>query len=258
MKTKLIALASLVIPAMLLFACKKGEDKVSHLSVRMMDAPSPYAFEQVNVDVREVEAHIETRDGGEWVRLEAESGVYNLLTLTNGLDTMIGQNIVPVGRLSQLRLVLGSENSVKVNGTLYPLFVPSGSTSGLKINVHQEISENRPVVIFLDFDAAQSVSLNNNGYRFHPVVRGFTAAGTGNVQGRVNIPGPGIAVTLSNGTSLYSTYTNQLTGHFLLRGVQSGEYTLKVYPKDTDIPIVVTGIQVTAGSTTDAGLVLLE
>jgi hypothetical protein len=163
-----------------------------------------------------------------------------------------------VGRLSQLRLVLGSQNSVKVDGVLYPLTVPSGSTSGLKVNVHQEISENSPVVIFLDFDAAQSVSLNSSGYRFHPVIRGFTAAGTGSVQGHVNIPGPGIAVTLSNGTSVYSTYTNQLTGYFLLRGVQSGEYTLRVYPKDSDIPIVVTGIQVTAGSTTDAGLVLLE
>lgn len=258
MKAKIELLALLVIPAMLLFSCRKDEDKASHLSVRMMDAPSPYAFEQVNVDVREVEAHIETREGGEWIRLEAEAGVYNLLTLTNGLDTLIGQNIVPVGRLSQLRLVLGSENSVKVGGTLYPLFVPSGSASGLKINVHQEITENRPVVIFLDFDAAQSVSLNSNGYRFHPVIRGFTAAGTGNVKGHVNIPGPGIAVTLSNGTSLYSTYTNQLTGYFLLRGVQSGEYTLKIYPKDSDIPIVVTGIQVTAGFTTDAGLVLLD
>ena len=264
MKTKIFA-AILLIPAVLLFnGCKKdGNENVSHVAIRMMDAPSPYAFEEVNIDVQEVEAHIAGSNGeGEWIRLDANAGIYNILTLTNGVDTLIGSNIVPAGRLTQVRLILGTRNTVKVNGNVHPLSTPGGSESGLKINVQQDVTAERPLVLFLDFDAAKSIrAQGNGGFSLHPVIRAFTGQGTGAVTGVVSIPGPAIAATLnsnSNTAVSYSTYANQLSGKFMFRGVENGVYTLNVYPADSDVPVVVTNITVTAGATTDAGLVPID
>jgi len=52
------------------------------------------------------------------------------------------------------------------------LKVPSGSTSGLKIDVNQTVPKGGTLDIKLDFDAAQSIhKLGNGKFLMQPVIR---------------------------------------------------------------------------------------
>jgi hypothetical protein len=228
--------------------------------VRMMDAPSPYNFEKVWIDVKRVEVNISNPSTGEssWVTLQTNAGIYSLLDLLNGRDTLLANGIVAAGELEQLRFVLGTENHVMVDGITYPLDVPSGSTSGLKVNVHQVVAANRPLMLYIDFDAAQSIVVNGNGtFSLKPVLHEFVLSETGIVSGSVTNATPAVAITLASREGTYATYADPVTGEFKLRGVSPGTYLMSAYPKDSDIPVVKVNVEVIAGQTTDVGTISL-
>lgn len=58
----------------------------ARLEIRLTDAPGDY--EEVNIDIQGVQVHTAGEDNGSgWKSLDITPGVYNLLELTNGLDT---------------------------------------------------------------------------------------------------------------------------------------------------------------------------
>ena len=86
-------------------------------------------------------------------------------------NSLLGSLVVPTGTLSQIRLILGDQNTVTVNSVVYPLSLSSQDESGLKLNVHQELSDDVTYTLVLDFDASQSVINNGNGtYKLKPVI----------------------------------------------------------------------------------------
>src|ERR1041385_5882294 len=188
MKTKFFAMLMMLL-SVTVITCRKdnnGGAGTGPVFVRMMDAPSPYNFEKVWIDVKRVEVNISNPSTGEssWVTLQTNAGIYSLLDLLNGRDTLLANGIVAAGELEQLRFVLGTENHVMVDGITYPLDVPSGSTSGLKVNVHQVVAANRPLMLYIDFDAAQSIVVNGNGtFSLKPVLHEFVLSETGIVSG---------------------------------------------------------------------------
>src|SRR6188474_3817123 len=96
-------------------ACSDDEQQTARLDVRLTDAPGDY--QEVNIDIQGVEVH--TEDGSQnsgWTTLDAQNGVYNILELTNGLDTLLASTELPPGKVSQIRLILGDNNTVVVDG----------------------------------------------------------------------------------------------------------------------------------------------
>jgi hypothetical protein len=169
MKTK-IKLFSLATAIALTFfiSCKKESGGRSTLNVRMTDAPAEY--QEVNVDLEKVYVKL-SGDSAGWVELNAVAGVYNLLGLQNGVDTLIGSETLPSETVKEIRLVLGSDNTIKVNGTVYPLVIPSGAESGLKIKVNKKLESSIETLI-IDFDAALSVHEEGTGnYKLRPVLK---------------------------------------------------------------------------------------
>ena len=149
-------------------ACKKDTSGNSTLRIRMTDAPT--ALEEVNVDLQQVNIKF-AKDSSGWVNMETKAGVYNLLGLQNGLDTLIAQGSFPQGsEVKEIRLVLGSNNSVKAMGTVYPLTIPSGSQSGLKIKINKKLHSSLDSLL-IDFDAALSVKKEGDGYKLRPVIK---------------------------------------------------------------------------------------
>ena len=123
-----------------LTACSDKDSGTSRVEVRLTDAPAEY--QEVNIDIQGVEVH--ANDGNQnsgWQSLDIKKGVYNLLKLTNGLDTLLGTTTLPAGKISQVRLVLGANNSLKVAGQSTTLETPSAQQSGLKVQVHTELKE---------------------------------------------------------------------------------------------------------------------
>src|ERR1700733_5317904 len=97
-----------------LFSCNKNNSTGSgHLQVMLTDGPAEY--DAVYIDVQKVEVNVSsdsgTSTGWQTVNL-LRPGVYNLLAFSNGIDTLLAAADLPAGTLSQMRLVLGPNNSV--------------------------------------------------------------------------------------------------------------------------------------------------
>jgi len=139
----------------------------TRLMVYMHDQPA--AYQQVNIDLLSVEFK---GSGAADITLDGDyAGIYNLLDLQNGLDTLIADTVVNYGNLTQIRLILGPNNTVMVDSVLYPLETPSAQQSGLKINVQLALAGLDTLVLSLDFDAYESVNQTGNGtYMLHPVL----------------------------------------------------------------------------------------
>jgi hypothetical protein len=167
MKKRMLVFSLVTLVALSFTACKKEIDQ-STLNIRMTDAPT--SLEEVNIDLVEVTAKFAS-DTNSWVNLQANPGVYNLLDLQNGVDTLIASGTFPInGMVKEIRLVVGSNNTVKANGQVYPLTIPSGAESGLKIKIDKKLRATLESVV-IDFDAALSVTEEADGYKLRPVIR---------------------------------------------------------------------------------------
>ena len=226
-------------------------DKAS-LSVQLTDAPANY--DAVMIDVQGVEIIGEGETG---VMLNTTSGIYDLLELSNGLTTLIATGDLEPGTVSQIRLILGSNNTVTVDNVVYPLSTPSAMQSGLKLQIHETFEAGVSYSILLDFDASQSIVLNgNNEYQLKPVIRTIDAAISGSIKGSITPVGEFATVTAtSNGVS-YSSITNA-SGNFMIAGLPVGVYEITISPDLPYLPITIGGKAVTLGVTTDLGITIL-
>lgn len=221
--------------------------QTTSVKVHMTDAPGN--FEKVNVDLKGVEFQM---DNQTTVNLDVRPGVYNLLDLVNGIDTLIASDEVPSGTLTQVRLVLGDDNTVVVDGVEYPLATPSAQQSGLKLNMNTILVPGGNFDLLLDFDAHQSVILTGNGtYQLKPVLRVIDAALTGSIHGSIatTLALPAL-VSVTNGSVTYTTITDE-DGHFLIRGLQTGIFAVTVTPELPFLPIVLADVNVTVGVVTE-------
>jgi hypothetical protein len=79
------------------------------------------------------------KDGKHRRRLQVgPDKVYNLLDLTAGVNVLLADNLVPSGKLGQIRLLLGDKNTVVV-GIRPILKTPSAQQSGLKLKINQTL-----------------------------------------------------------------------------------------------------------------------
>lgn len=220
----------------------------------MTDAPGDY--DQVNVDIQGVEIH---SDQNGWVSLPANKGVYNLLDFTNGLDTLLASGTVETGTISQIRLVLGSNNSVMVDGKLYPLSTPSAQQSGLKLNIHAVLTKGITYTILLDFDADKSiVHTGKDTYILKPVIRTVAKALDGAIKGVVNPTAAFPSVMAVSGTDTFGTYADSATGAYLVQGVKAGTYKVMFFPKSPYADTVINNVSVTTGMVTDMGTITIK
>lgn len=151
-------------------ACDK-DDKTTNLQINLTD--NPYNATEVNVDIEQVRIKFSDDDNDDqgWTTLETRAGVYNLLDFQNGIDTLVASAVVPTQPLKEIRFVLGSDNSIKIDNVLYPLTIPSGSSSGLKIKLNKSLREGIDSVL-IDFDAALSIVQEGTGdYKLKPVLK---------------------------------------------------------------------------------------
>lgn len=167
----------IIFAALSLFLIVAGCDEVgpgeSAMRVRMTDAPGP--FDKVNVEVRDVQVHVTNRKDtrGAWMSLPTNAGIYDLLTLQNNVSVLLTDDKkIPAAHIDQMRLILGSKNSVMMGDVVYPLKTPSAMQTGLKFKVDADFADNRAYEILIDFDANESIVIEgNNSFLLKPVIK---------------------------------------------------------------------------------------
>ncbi|WP_037325545.1 DUF4382 domain-containing protein [Salinimicrobium terrae] len=239
--------------AVIFTGCSKDDNQENaQLSFIMVDAPGDY--QEVNVEVTGLEVIID----GETIQVDVEPRVYNLLELTGGVSALLGDGYFPAGQLSQIRLILGNDNSVLLEGESEEaeLKTPSAQTSGLKLNVHYDLEAGVAYEFILDFNVDKSVVAlpNNMGFILKPVIRTTTVAESGSISGTV-ISEESVLVTASSDANSTEddivAYTDE-TGAFLLYGVPAGTYEVTV------AEVIIPNVEVLVGERTDLGEVSLE
>lgn len=237
-------------------SCNKDETTTTFV-VRLTDSPGDY--EEVNIDLQAIELHVSTGEQSSgWTTLNTNTGVYDLLSLTNGVETVIASDQYPTGRVSQIRLVLGENNSVVVDGQSFPLKIPSGSESGLKILINADLVEGISYSVLLDFDAAKSVVATGSSekYLLKPVIKAVTEAQDGAVKGSVIPAELGVAVYALQGEDTLSTsYAIEGNADFFLGGLADGSYTISFDPGELSgyQGIIIENVSVTVGNVNDLG-----
>ncbi len=164
----------------------------------------------------------------------------DLTTLTNGVLQSLGTTALPAGQYQQIRLLLastGNANYVVDGGVPYPLTVPSGLQTGIKLIGQFTVTANTLADVVLDFDACRSVvSAGNSGkYLLKPVISIDPVVVSGTIDGYVDLAvagNPATPVTVSaqiynastGVTVVKSTVADPTTGHFTLSPVLDTAY----------------------------------
>lgn len=163
---------ALVAFATIIAACNK-DNGTGTMTVRMKDAPID--FDSVNVEVVAVDIHYSSSSGGNsgWISLPTHAGVYNLLDLQNNVTAvLVNNNVLPAGSITQMRLILGSNNWVVIDSIPFPLELSSQNKTGLKININSDIAAGDSVDVLIDFDAEASIiETGQLNYKLKPVVK---------------------------------------------------------------------------------------
>lgn len=194
-------------------------------------------FDKVLIDLKKVEIKVEDNGVdslGGWFNLNITPGVYDILKLRNGLDTLFATGTIPANRkLQKLRLTLGTNNSVEKNGQSFPLKIKDKNNEVIVKLDESNVDFSAPdqFLFWLDFDAGKSIKVdnsgsgNNNGFELRPQIRAFAKSKAGEIEGRV-LPAAAQPVVLAiNGTDT-ATAKPEREGEFKIVGLKAGTYTV--------------------------------
>jgi hypothetical protein len=222
------------------------------LKIHLTDAPADY--DEVNITFSSIEIH---REDTGWFTVSTEIQNVDLLTLRNGATVLFADTILSVGKYTQIRLHI-VDAEVVVDGITYPLEIPSGDQSGLKLIHPFEIIPDFTVELLLDFDAHRSIHQTGNGrYIMKPTIRVVPIIISGVMTGRILPVEANAFVWTYHGTDTMSTVASS-EGFFKLIALPGGPYDLYIEPQDTTLrDTVITGINITNGQETDIGTVIL-
>lgn len=211
------------------------------VNFEITDSPFPFAIlQQVNITISEV-AVIDSSDQISVV--DSTTRTYDLLQLQQGRTALLSQVVLSPGEYKEFRLKITSGTVVLTDSRSFPLNVPSGETSGLKIKLQQSpllISLGSSSRLIFDFDLSRSLvpspasasrAEDIRGFQLKPVIRAVVAADTGEIAGSATLltGGPVISGTVTvEGQGFTQTTSTDTNGQFVLSFLPPGIYTVKV------------------------------
>lgn len=190
-----VLLGNVLLGLMFLFvACESTSEDPANgtLMIQAFDAPFQGDVEHIYLNITEVSVHRSVDDGSDdstsgWITLSETDTTIDFLELVNGQMATLLEEELETGQYSQLRLVLGDSSNIVVDGIAHDLTVPSGSQSGVKLNLGFSVVEDEIVEIYLDFDAARSISKHpqQDRYTMRPTFKVFKSVLSGTIAGTV-------------------------------------------------------------------------
>lgn len=263
MKTLNLFTASLFALVLIIAGCDTApQSETGTLEVRLVDAPID-SVSEVNIVIDSVQVNNTDNEEG-WITISEPMQSYDLLKLTNGAYEVLGEVDLEPGTYEQIRLILNPEgnNLVFPDERVEDLFIPSGAQTGVKLNVNAEIEAGFTYTLILDFDASRSVvkAGNSGKYLLKPVIKASNEATTGIVSGTV-LPADAKSKVMAivEEDTLTTTLADTTDGTYKLLGLDPGTYRISFEPRvDGYAGTDTTGVEVTAGATTELGTTELE
>lgn len=260
MKTIKFLAVYLLVAVAVFTSCTDNENPSQGANVKfyLTDAPSLAAFKEINIDIQKIEYSVNDTD---WVDLPMTAGIYNLLELTNGKDTLLSDIVLNEGEhVEQVRLVLGANNTIVFqDGTSTTIKTPSAETSGLKLNIQENITSSSSYAVRLDFDANKSIVAKGNGsYSLKPIIRGYVIENTSTVSGNI-IPAdvPFKVFTIADNDTITAISDTTQNNFFMLHGLKTGTYDIQFQSLTTGLTVKTSSVSIFGGTDKDLGTVSL-
>ena len=294
MKTKKKILAILLLNislSTLFFACKKVNDTTTtnivppgkHLvSVYLNDDPIPKML-KVLVDIRYIEVKVDTdkvvhnddyynndhdseddnNSGdhyGKWDTLSITSHMYDLLKLTNGMDTLAANSFAHVGKITKIRITLGPNDTLWTDSThSYPLTLCDREPYIYARVTNNTIDTlaNGQVMLRIDFNVAKSINYEDGRYCFEPKIICYTDNNTGQLAGIVKPHAANPTIMVYNSTDTSYAMPEE-DGGFKIRGIKPATYSMLYKATAPYQDTLVNNVKVVAGQTTAVTTITLH
>jgi hypothetical protein len=268
MKRQTILRAALCIGifSLIFIACSKnndGNDQTvpagkQNLSLMLTDGPG--FFDNVSVDIKSVQVLVDTCGNSSlwqgiatgcqmWETLTIKPGVYDLLSLRNGTDTLLAQGNVINGKVVLVKIELGTNNSLMKDSVKYPLHLANVNQPYIYLTLtgnEWERYEKNKSRLWLDFDVARSVVVIGNDFFLKPVIHVFVKSTTGAVGGVVSPMAAFPVISVYNSKDTAYALPNR-DGLFLVRGLAPGTYTLNVNASNGYRDTTITNLNIKVG-----------
>jgi Domain of unknown function (DUF4382) len=240
-----LAAAAFVFGSVLFYSCQKdatgnsstNPDQPHPVTIYLTDHQTPI-FDSVFIDIRQLEVKLndDTAGNNGWVSLTIHAGIYNILRFHNGLDTLFATGTLPNARIQKIRLTLGTQNSVMKDGvsTLLKVKEEDRQVVAELQSSNFEITNSGQVLFWIDFDAGNSIQVdnsgsgNNNGYRLKSHIRIFTRSNTGRIEGKVLPRAADAIVKAVIGADTATAIPDDDDGEYKIVGLNAGTYKLLI------------------------------
>ena len=230
--------------------------------VKMVLVDAPAAFDEVNIVVSSVAVHTSSNANEQagWTTINDVPATYDLLELRNGMSAVLGTSRLAPARYTQIRLMLDAGSNIVVGGSTFPLEIPSGIQSGVKLTHPFTVEEDKLYELTLDFDADRSVVRQGSGaYRLQPTIRVVATVTSGTISGIVQPDSARAVVYALSGTDTVATaLPDTSTGAFKLVALPEGTYDVSVEATVGSFqPFTQSGVAVVRQQDTNLGTIVL-
>ena len=195
-----------------------------------------------------------------WTALQIHPGVYDLLKLRNGVDTLLASSFVPQGKIIQVKITLGPKDSIMADSITRPLKIRDNQNFVL-INIRNEhldsIAPNNFQLV-LDFDLGKSIRFENGIYWLKPVLKAFSPKNTGEIEGKVRPEDSFGMIKAFNSTDTAFALPDYDEGEFKIRGLKEGTYSVFVDGINGYQDTTISNVKVKKGKETDLGKIILH
>jgi len=235
------------IPALFISCSKNSASDRGQANFQVFLTDDPGNYEAVYIDIQDVQVNFTGNGDNGWQSLQGvNKGIYDLLALVDNHDTLLADATIPSGRVYQLRLILGTENYIKVNGIMIRLNSPADQQSGLKLKIQQYITNGVLFRVVLDFDVAKSIVIvDSSSYNLKPAIRTVFEFVGGNISGYVSPKDFQTSVYAIQGADTVASTFTGVQGGFIIKGIAEGPYSLYFNPPDSTYKdSLITGINV--------------
>lgn len=232
------ALAVFITFLLLTLACLDDNANQNSALVNVYLTDGPGDFDDVYLDIRQAEVFVHTENSAgtrNWIPLYylPLSNVINVSSLVNNTQLILGRSEVPLGRISQLKLVFGDGQYLVLDDERRNLSWADEAQKEFVLDVNYPLNGATSYDLVLDIDLARSILPDPNregDFLFSPIIRSFETGNVAAISGTVTPTDAQPFVHAVLGEDTISTLTDG-TGAFYLNGLQAGLYTIYIEPR---------------------------